>query len=325
MSKQNITLVYTSIVREKHTILSEYTEFSGNFSQILIQIMKDIIIKFENIPETCRSYFFYGKYSIFFLKYKKIYILTMFPNINLKNKEIIFAFLYSIYMSLKLKKDIDMEKMDKMKAYSLSSFSNVLSEKNKLFKTNNEIFINLIKSFQSFPEFNIQERHFESEVQLPILSKIQTHAERKIKEEQETKETDDFVMDNQSPNNKSFISFNSVLTYDSFKDDFLMNEQEKNEINLKDNNNLIENNINIDNTKNDDAKNNLIEKMEIKSNDDTNYSLVYGTETIGVKSIKEIMGRNNKCCNLSSKTISIIIIISVVLILAVVLGVIFSK
>ena len=31
MSKDNITFVYSAIIREKHTILSEHTEFSGNF------------------------------------------------------------------------------------------------------------------------------------------------------------------------------------------------------------------------------------------------------------------------------------------------------
>ena len=101
MSKDNITLVYSVIIRAKHPILSEYTEFSGNFSQIIVEIMKEIIMKFEDIPNICRTYFFYGKYALFFLKYNKVYIITMLPNIKLNNKEIIFAFLYSIYDSLK--------------------------------------------------------------------------------------------------------------------------------------------------------------------------------------------------------------------------------
>lgn len=319
MSKQSITLVYTSIVREKHTILSEYTEFSGNFSQILIQIMKDIIMKLDNIPDMCRSYFFYGKYSIFFLKHKKIYLITMFPSITLKNKEIIFAFLYSIYESLKTKKDINIEKMDKMKAYSLSSFVNVLSDKNKLFKTNNESFINLIKNLQLFPEFDIGEKHYETELQLPVLSKAQAHAEKKIKEE-DMKYLDDIDVDFKSPNNKSFTSFNSVLTYDSFKDDFLMDEQDKNEINLKD--------INNDNNKNDVDNNineNLIEKLDVKSSDDGKESLFGTTGTLGVKSITEIIQRDNKCCSWSAKTIIIVVVVFIILILAVVLGVLFSK
>ena len=134
MSKDNITFVYSAIIREKHTILSEHTEFSGNFSQIITQIMKDIIIKIENIPNICRSFFYYGRYSFFFLKYNKIYIITMFPRVKLNNKEIIFAFLYSIFDGLKSKKEINIEKMDKMKAYTLSLFSGIFSEKIKLFK-----------------------------------------------------------------------------------------------------------------------------------------------------------------------------------------------
>ena len=66
MSKHNITFVYSAIIREKHTILSEHTELSGNFSQIIT--MKDIIIKIETIPNICRSFFYYGRYSFFFLK-----------------------------------------------------------------------------------------------------------------------------------------------------------------------------------------------------------------------------------------------------------------
>ena len=62
MSKDNITFVYSAIIREKHTILSEHTEFCGNYSQIITQIMKDIIIKIENISNICRSFFYYGRY-----------------------------------------------------------------------------------------------------------------------------------------------------------------------------------------------------------------------------------------------------------------------
>ena len=70
----------------------------------------------------------------FFSEVNKIYIITMFPRVKLNNKEIIFAFLYSIFDGLKSKKEINIEKMDKMKAYTLSSFSGIFSEKIKLFK-----------------------------------------------------------------------------------------------------------------------------------------------------------------------------------------------
>ena len=162
MSKENITFIYSAIIREKHTILSEYTEFSGNFSQIITQIMKDIILKIENIPNICRIYFYYGKYAVFFLKYNKVYIITMFPNVKLNNKEIIFAFLYSIFDSLKSIKEIDIEKMDKMKAYTLSSFSSIFAEKIKLFYSNPDVFINYLKNLQTFKIFKIHKIYYKT-------------------------------------------------------------------------------------------------------------------------------------------------------------------
>ena len=178
MSKENIALIYSVIIRAKHTILSEYTEFSGNFSQIIIEIMKEIIMKFEDIPNICRGYFFYGKYALFFLKYNKVYIITMLPNVKLNNKEIIFAFLYSIFDEMKSKKEIDIEKMDKMKAYSLIEFSKIFEDKIKLFNSNFNTFINYIKNLKDFQIYEIKERNFESNIQLPVLSKKQTHTEK---------------------------------------------------------------------------------------------------------------------------------------------------
>ena len=57
MNKEDINIVYTSILREKHTILSEYTECSGNFSQIMLHIMKEIIFIYEgqNIKIQCNK------------------------------------------------------------------------------------------------------------------------------------------------------------------------------------------------------------------------------------------------------------------------------
>ena len=213
MSKENITFIYSAIIREKHTILTEYTEFSGNFSQIITQIMKDIIIKIKDIPNICRANFYYGKYTIFFLKYKKIYIITMFPNVKINNKELVFAFLYSIYDALMTKKEIDLEKMDKMKAYTLSSFSEIFSEKIKLFSSNCDNFIKYLKSLQNFKIFEFSESHYEPDAQLPVLSIKQTHTEKK-----KIIEDEDIIVPEKSSRG---TSFNSLITYDSFKDDFL--------------------------------------------------------------------------------------------------------
>ena len=248
MSKENITLVYSAIIREKHTILSEYTEFSGNFSQIITQIMKEIILKLENIPKICRTYFYYGKYSIFCLKYNKVYIITMFPNIRVNNKEIIFAFLYSIFDSLKTKKGIDIEKLEKMKAYTLSSFSEVFAEKIKLFNSNSDSFIKLIKNLQIFEIFNAPKGNYELELNLPILSKTQTHTEKNKKIGD-----DEIVGSIESGSKNSFRnSFNSYMTYDSLKEDFLDGYQG--------NNSGIDINNNLDGNKNEKFEN----EIEIK-------------------------------------------------------------
>ena len=303
MSKENITLVYSVIIRAKHTILSEYTEFSGNFSQIIIEIMKEIIMKFENIPNICRTYFFYGKYALFFLKYNKVYIITMVPNVKLNNKEIIFAFLYSIFDELKSKKEIDIEKMDKMKAYSLTEFSKIFEDKIKLFNSDFNSFINYIKNLQEFPNYEINERNFEANIQLPVLSKAQSHAEKNIKEDAdlESLERNNSILNN---------SLNSCMTYDSFKDDFL----DKNTIT----NNEYDNN--------DELKENLVKEIEIN---ELNKNDELGNDT-NLNDINESINnninpqKNNKRCICSKKTLIIIIILSILLIAGITLIIIFS-
>lgn len=304
MSKENITLIYSAIIREKHTILSEYTEFSGNFSQIITKIMKDIIIKIDNIPSICRTYFFYGKYAIFFLKYNKIYIITMFPNVKLNNKEIIFAFLYSVFDVLKTKKEINIEKMDKMKAYTLASFSEVFAEKTKLFYSNCDSFINLLKNLQIFPVFEITEKNYESEIQLPILSKTQTHEEKKNNEE------DEIINAFDDGNRNSLTSFNSVMTYDSFKDDFLNSDNDQININLNE-----DKNVNLLKENENEFGKNLIKTISTNE-------VEYLNKVIG--NISPITESKNKCFNCSTRVKIIIIVIIIVIIISIALGIIFS-
>ena len=309
MSKENITLVYSAIIREKHTILSEYTEFSGNFSQIITQIMKEIILKLENIPKICRTYFYYGKYSIFCLKYNKVYIITMFPNIRVNNKEIIFAFLYSIFDSLKTKKGMDIEKLEKMKAYTLSSFSEVFAEKIKLFNSNSDSFIKLIKNLQSFEMFNAPKGNYELELNLPILSKTQTHTEKNKKIGD-----DEIVGSIESGSKNSFRnSFNSYMTYDSLKEDFLDGYQG--------NNSGIDINNNLDGNKNEKFEN----EIEIKELDENKKEIKAlkindTTQLTEDKSNLKINNTDKKCL---TKLKIIIIVLIVLIILGIILCLIF--
>ena len=179
MINEDINIVYTSVIREKYTILSEYTECSGNFSQIIQHIMKEIILKFENPPSLYRTYFFIGKYAIFIIKYQKLYILTMFPDIKLKNKEIIFSLLFSLFDRLKSKKEIDLENISKMRAYSLD-FSSDIKEQIKTFNSNYNSFISQLKYSKDFVLYeDFDNRYFEENIQFPILSNIQVHADKK--------------------------------------------------------------------------------------------------------------------------------------------------
>ena len=309
MSKENITLVYSAIIREKHTILSEYTEFSGNFSQIITQIMKEIILKLENIPKICRTYFYYGKYSIFCLKYNKVYIITMFPNIRVNNKEIIFAFLYSIFDSLKSKKGMDIEKLEKMKAYTLSSFSEVFAEKIKLFNSNSDSFIKLIKNLQTFEIFNAPKGNYELELNLPILSKTQTHTEKNKKIGD-----DEIVGSIESGSKNSFRnSFNSYMTYDSLKEDFLDGYQG--------NNSGIDINNNLDGNKNEKFEN----EIEIKELDENKKEIKAlkindTTQLTEDKSNLKINNTDKKCL---TKLRIIIIVLIVLIILGIILCLIF--
>jgi len=309
MSKENITLVYSAIIREKHTILSEYTEFSGNFSQIITQIMKEIILKLENIPKICRTYFYYGKYSIFCLKYNKVYIITMFPNIRVNNKEIIFAFLYSIFDSLKSKKGMDIEKLEKMKAYTLSSFSEVFAEKIKLFNSNSDSFIKLIKNLQIFEIFNAPKGNYELELNLPILSKTQTHTEKNKKIGD-----DEIVGSIESGSKNSFRnSFNSYMTYDSLKEDFLDGYQG--------NNSGIDINNNLDGNKNEKFENE-IEVKELDENKKEIKALKINdtTQLTEDKSNLKINNTDKKCL---TKLKIIIIVLIVLIILGIILCLIF--
>jgi hypothetical protein len=309
MSKENITLVYSAIIREKHTILSEYTEFSGNFSQIITQIMKEIILKLENIPKICRTYFYYGKYSIFCLKYNKVYIITMFPNIRVNNKEIIFAFLYSIFDSLKTKKGIDIEKLEKMKAYTLSSFSEVFAEKIKLFNSNSDSFIKLIKNLQIFEIFNAPKGNYELELNLPILSKTQTHTEKNKKIGD-----DEIVGSIESGSKNSFRnSFNSYMTYDSLKEDLLDGYQG--------NNSGIDINNNLDGNKNEKFES----EIEIKELDENKKEIKAlkindTTQLTEDKSNLKINNTDKKCL---TKLKIIIIVLIVLIILGIILCLIF--
>ena len=225
MSNTNeaINIVYSAIIKEKHTILSEYTECSGNFSQIIEHIIKEIIMNFKDPPNIYRTYFYYGKYAIFLIKYKKVYIIIMFPNVKINNTEKIFSLLYCFFEKLKSIKQLDLDHMGKMRPYSLKDFSSVFKEQITKFNSNSSAFISYLKTSNDFITYDLEDRNFEANIELPILSNIQVHEEKKKNEEEEYEIS-------------MRKSYNSI-TQDSFKDDIL--QQYKNEKLVEDDNDLI--------------------------------------------------------------------------------------
>ena len=229
-NNEDINIVYSAIVREKHTILSEYTECSGNFSQIMEQIIKEVIMNFKEPPIKYRTYFYYGKYAIFLIKYKKVYIIIMFPNAKINNTETVFSLLYCLFEKLKSIQDLNLDLMGKMRPYSLKDFSSVLKEQINKFSSNSESFISYLKNSSEFIPYELEDRNFEANIQLPILSNIQVHRD-KTRSNEEIKEEPEISFRN---------TYNSILTQDSFKDDIL--KQEKTEKLIEeDNNELIVN------------------------------------------------------------------------------------
>jgi len=269
MSNKNekIYIVYSSIIREKSKILSEYTECSGNFFQIIKHIMKEIILKFQDPPDIYRTYFFYGKYALFVIKYQKIYILIMFPNTKLNNIEIIFALLYSFFDKLKSKKDIEFEKLPKMREYSLN-FTDIFKDQIKKFNSDCSKFIPYLKNSNEFKLYEpFEDRNFEPDIQLPILSNIQVHNDKNNNNNNEDIDKDE---NEQSSFRKSY---NSVFTQDSFKDDILNKARGEN---------LLEDDKNLNGLipKDIDDEDNIILKEKIRNDDGNKCKIVKWIFTI---------------------------------------------
>ena len=164
---------------------------------------------------------------------------------------------------------------------------------------------------QIFPSFELKENHFESNIQLPVLSKEQTHIEKENKEED---------------NNITLVvggkeSFSSVMTYDSFNDDFLSSEKEQNNINL------IEDKVKNNNTELilKEIGNKEINEIENDNNEVKAINTGVSSDTYSYNNNNISNNKNNNiCCNRATK-VKIIIIIIIILIIGVVLGIILSK
>lgn len=219
---QNEKIIYSSIVRKKHTILTEYTDCSGNFSQITKGIMDEVINIIENEPNQYKAKFTYGKYIFHIFKEYNIYIITMSKPMKSKSIDdsLFFNFLFNIREDISRK--IDFEDALKLRPYSLSYYWPQFKEKVTQFNEGELIFNNIlidkqnkIKSFEL-----INNKNFDEDKIFPILSNAQVHSERNI-----------------LPNEEKIIETEkSMDTIDSFNEDILKSllSDKKNVLNTDD-------------------------------------------------------------------------------------------
>ena len=188
-------IIYSVILRKKHTILTEYTDCSGNFSQITISIMDEIINKKADEPYKYKAKFFYGKYIFYLLKDNTIYILTMIksPKVKLDNDTIFYSLLLNIHDDIS--KKINFENPGKLHAYSLSTYSNDL--KSKITQINNgaiNFSNNLIDKQKKIIKFeSLDNQAFDEFKQFPILSNEQVHSDNNLTKEVDFDNTTDTV------------------------------------------------------------------------------------------------------------------------------------
>lgn len=175
MEKEKI--IYSAIIRKKHTILIEYTDYSGNFSQITKGIMDEVINTIKNEPYKYKAKFFYGKYIFHVLKDLNIYLLTMTKPIKIKNNNdiLFYNFLFKIHEDISQK--VDFDNPYKMRAYSLGSYLPELKKKVIEFNKGEIKFDTLLTNKQNdINKFELlDEQKFGEYLKLPILSNEQVH------------------------------------------------------------------------------------------------------------------------------------------------------
>ena len=209
--------IYSAVIRKKNTILSEYTDYSGNFEQTIKKIMKTISEK--NITtENYKACIIISLYKIFILKESDIYIILL-SKIN--NSEIpnsinySFCFLYNIYS--KLKEKFNLNELSHYKAFSLVDFSSILKENIINFRSNPKKYkeyLDIISSYVTEDSFNNENLN----INLQIYSMNQVHKEHpkeydplEIRATTNLRESQMPLTDSLLENNSSNLSNNKKL------------------------------------------------------------------------------------------------------------------
>ena len=153
-------IIYSAIIREKHVILCEYTEYTGNYNQMLINYIK-LIQNSSN--KSFKSKNIIGNYQIFCIKDNIIYYV-LFTSASEKNEENnFFSFLISIKNILLNK--LPLSELKNKKPFSLKNFLPVLKENMLKFNKNNNNFVNnsnneIISNLVEYQPQNYDENRF---------------------------------------------------------------------------------------------------------------------------------------------------------------------
>ena len=205
---KNEKIIYTAIIRKKHTILVEFTDCSGNFSQIAIGIIDEIINSIEIEPYLYKAKFSYGKYAFYIVKDHNVYIILMIRAKNIKSDIdfLFYNFLFNIRKDISTK--IDVDDPYKLRSYSLGAYLPELKAKVIEFNKSEINFNDNLDKPTDINKFELLDNKIFNESKIfPILSNAQVHAEKNLLSKEK---------DNNAPYNDE-----TWETLDSFEDDIL--------------------------------------------------------------------------------------------------------
>ena len=157
-------IIYSAIVKEKHVILCEYTEYTGNFNQMLINFIKFIQ---NSSYKSFKSKIIIDNYQIFCIKDNFIYYVIFTSTLEKNEENILFSFLISIKNILLNK--IPLNELKNKKPLSLKNFIPILKENMLTFNENSNKFVNNSNNEIISNLFEYQPKNFDDN-QISILS-----------------------------------------------------------------------------------------------------------------------------------------------------------
>ena len=166
-------IIYSAIIKEKHVILCEYTEYTGNFNQMLINFIKFIQ---NSSYKSFKSKIIIDNYQIFCIKDNFIYYVLFTSALEKNEENIFFSFLINIKNILLNK--IPLNELKNKKPFSLKNFLPILKENILAFNKNNNKFVNnsnneIISNLIEYQPKNYDENKYF----FTILSKKKVHDE----------------------------------------------------------------------------------------------------------------------------------------------------